>query len=353
MRSLGSDHDALQPGMQKRQPTRKMALGRFRRNKLFYHRYWTKFFSVTRPDLTRLATFIGSEKKTLTLTALVREIVRSRLQLGPQLTGDASVRVREETPSVRFWDPTKRWNLGDRAIFPVPGPDSERRYLPRIGTIIHLEDETTLVSIDGVSRPRTFQKPEPADSSESLVSASDLDALFESEKEDLQIDYVLWRYGDTLAEQVLAGLLMDDRFLYLHHVWYLRTLSPLLSETQIVNLARGLFAHSDEPVPFDSLVPLVDPPLSAGPIERFGLLRTLLAHPALFQKVSANPEPLWTLSGPPPGRWIARHAAYDPETFEVLCAPWEAINPEAAQRLWDCHLFRAVVTGESVSENAH
>lgn len=348
-----TEPDALKPEERDRKPSRRMALGRFRRNTLFYHRYWTRFFSVTQPDLTRLTTFIGSEKDVRTLTSLVRELIRSRLRLGPQLTGDASVRVRADTPSVRFWNPAETWQSGDHAIFAVSVPTSERTYRPRVGIVTRVEEEVVIASVDGISELRNFQKGESADTTEDKISSSDLEALFESDEEKQQVDYVMWRYGDILAEQVLAALLMDDRFLHLHGLWYLRALSPLLSEIQVMNLARGLFAHTDEPVPFDSLNPFVDPPLSASPIEGFGLLRTLLAHPALFQKVSTDPEPLWTLSGPPPGRWIARHAAYDPETFEVLCAPWEAINSEAAQRLWECHLFRAVVTGESELGNSH
>jgi hypothetical protein len=345
--------DALRPEERDSRPSRKMALGRFRHNTLFYHRYWTQFFSVTRPDLSRLAVFIRSEKEACTLTALVRELIRSRLRSGPQLTGDASVRVRRDTPSVRFWDPAETWGAGDRAIFAIPSPALGRTYVPQIGVITRVEGEVFTVSIDGLSELRTYRKGEPTDAVGRQVSTGDLDALFKSDEEEQQVDYVLWRYGDTLAEQVLSALLADDRFLHLHALWYLRALSPSLSETQVVTLARGLFAYTDKPVPIDTLVPLVDPPLPEGPPGLFGLLRTLLAHPALFQKVEMNLEPLWTLAGPPPGRWIARHAAYDPETFKVLCMPWEVIDLDAAQRLWECHLFRAVVTGESETQHPH
>lgn len=336
----GFDSD-MRPGTSSRSVT----LNRFRRNALFYQRYWTKFFSVTQPDLARVATLIRSKGEALTLTTLVRAVISTRLRSGPQLTGDASVHVRGDTPSIRFWDPKEKWQIGDRALFAVPGAASRRTPVPRFGTVIRVEGEAVTALVDGLTQPQTYPTKEATDQESGRISAQEVDALFEREAEAQQIDYVIWRFGDRLFEQVLAALSADDRFLDLQARWYLRALAQPLTETQVVNLARGLFAQTSEPTSFDVLIPLVDPPLSEGPAGRFGLLRALSSHPALFRRVEAKPEPLWALAGPPPGRWVARHAAYDPETFEVLCEPWEVIGSEAAQRLWACHLFRAVVTG--------
>lgn len=334
-------------------PPARMTLSRFRRNTLFYQRYWTKFFSVTRPDLMRLNTLIRERNEALPLTSLVREVIRSRLRSGPQLTGEASIRVRADTPSVRFWHPAEVWRAGDHAIFAIPDKTQQAAYVPRVGTVLRVGSEGVTASIDGLSRPRTYRTGESVDRSKGWISRKDLDALFKSEDEAQQIDYVVWNYGDTITEQVFAALSADERFLHLQAHWYLRTLSPLLDDAQVIQLARELFAHTAKPVPFSTLTSLVSPPLAAGPGWRFGLFRTVMAHPAFFRKLDRKPEPLWTLAGPPPGRWIARHAAYDPETFKILCAPWEVISPEAAQRLWVCGLFRAVVTGEPDSEPEH
>ncbi len=348
MHPLDLDRGARDSEGMNDKPTGRMMLSRFRRNTLFYQRYWTKFFSVTRPDLTRFVTLIRSKDIALPLTTLVREVIRSRLRSGPQLTGEASIRIRGNTPNVRFWHPAETWGLGDLAIFAVP--DHERTHIPKVGTVVYIGEGCVAASIDGFSQPRTYRTGASIDRRKAWIAEQDLETLFKSEDEEQQIDYVVWYYGDTVAEQVLAALLSDDRFLHLQAHWYLRSLSPTLNESQTIHLARELFARSTEAVPFSVLVPLVNPPLPDGPAGRFGLLRTLLAHPEIFQDVKAEPEPLWTLAGPPPGRWIARHAAYDPETFKILCAPWEVISPEAAQRLWVCDLFRAVVTGEPESE---
>ncbi len=345
MRPFKPEWNGLNSDAQSGTFSRGVTLNRFRRNALFYQRYWTKFFSITQPDLTRLATLIRSKGEALTLTTLVRAVISTRLRLGPQLTGDASVCVKGDTPPVRFWDPDARWQVGDRAIFAVSGTTSPRPPVPRGGTVIRVEEETVAALIDGLTRLQTYPTKEATGGESGRISTSEVDALFESEDEAQQIDYVIWRFGDRLFEQVLAALSADDRFLHLQARWYLRELAQPLSETQVVTLARDLFAQTSEPVPFDVLIPLVDSPVSKGPAGRFGLLQTLSSHPALFRRVEVKPEPLWALAGPPPGRWVARHAAYDPETFEVLCEPWDVIGSEAAQRLWDCHLFRAVVTG--------
>ena len=343
------EDDAPRRQSRRDEPSRRMALSRFRHNAHFYHRYWTRFFSITHPDLSRLIAFIRRTGDPCTLTSLVREVIRSRLRLGPQLTGEASIDVRADTPSVRFWNPAETWTVGDRAIFAVFAPGSGRRYIPRVGSVIRLEGNVVSVSIDGYPQSRTYRMVDSADEAESPVSSGYVEALFQSEDEVLQVDYVMWRYGDTLVEQTLAALYADDRFLHLYPQWYLSALSPLLSSKQVTQLARKLFARTAEPVPFEDLISLIDPPLASGPAGRFGMLRTLLTYSELFQRVGTEPAPRWQLASPPPERWIARHAAYDPETFEVLCVPGEVISREVAERLWACELFRAVVIPASDS----
>jgi hypothetical protein len=349
MRPFTPEGDALKPDERDDKQARRVTLSRFRRNVLFYQRYWTKFFSVTHPDLTRLETFIRSEGTAFTLSSLTREIIRSRLRLGPQLTGAASVETKADTPSIRFWDPVTTWAIGDLAVFAMPGSTPQRPYIPRVGIVTRIEDGVVTALVDGHAQPRTFQRRNPSADAGGQAPTDYVKALFERREEQAQTDYVMWSYGDVIAEQVLAALQTSDRFLSIYPHWYPRTLSPMLSEAQTGRLARKLFAQTAEPVSFETLIPLVDPPLPEDPAGRFGLMRTLLAHPELFRNVGTRLISMWTLAGPPPGPWIAWHAAYDPETFEVLCVPPESIDRETAQRLWACDLFRAVVTGERSS----
>jgi hypothetical protein len=49
------------------------------------------------------------------------------------------------------------------------------------------------------------------------------------------------------------------------------------------------------------------------------------------------------LSDAPPGTCTPQHAAYDPESYEVLCVPDEPISPAVVEQLWETDLLRAVL----------
>ncbi|MDY6875932.1 MAG: hypothetical protein SWK90_07000, partial [Chloroflexota bacterium] len=93
-----------------------------------------------------------------------------------------------------------------------------------------------------------------------------------------------------------------------------------------------------EPRPTADLAPLAE-----GAPGLFGLYLALCDRSALFENADPGKRPRWILTAPPPGSCTPRHAAYDPETYEVLCLPDEPIPPEVIGRLWNLGLLKAVV----------
>ena len=63
----------------------------------------------------------------------------------------------------------------------------------------------------------------------------------------------------------------------------------------------------------------------------------------LFEDVKQGERPAWILVGTPPGSVMAKHAGYDPETYEILCQPGGEIESDQVKRLWDLELLRSVI----------
>jgi hypothetical protein len=51
------------------------------------------------------------------------------------------------------------------------------------------------------------------------------------------------------------------------------------------------------------------------------------------------------LVSPPPGRYVAKFAVYDPETYEVVCEPDDLLTETEVQRLWQSGLLETAVYG--------
>jgi hypothetical protein len=99
----------------------------------------------------------------------------------------------------------------------------------------------------------------------------------------------------------------------------------------------------DRPLTAAELLRWVPPPVPAGDSGLFGLVLRLYERPDLFRNVDSDARPRWVLAGPPPGDLVARYAAFDPESYALLCEPGEALAPEMVQRLWQVGLLGSVV----------
>jgi hypothetical protein len=154
-------------------------------------------------------------------------------------------------------------------------------------------------------------------------------------------EYVILEHGEKVVSQLLEALKADERFLRLAGRWFLRELAVPPTDEQLVALAWAM-VPLEEPKSTADLVPLVEPSLGEGDTGLFGLYLTM-RDSSLFKNADPGQRPRWVLAGPPPGICTPQHAAYDPESYEIVCLPGEPISPQVMERLWETELLRAVV----------
>jgi len=313
----------------------------------FSDRYWIEEFQVTQADLDRIAAHIRDIGQAHDLTALARRVVRGRLHYGPETASTPVQPGWADDPSVRLWDPAGEWSEGDHAIVAVCFREGDRKwYEPFVGEVIKIETDKVRIQIDALGESRSY-------STRARYSADDLqkwrrlvEELVEARRgtKDVktQVEYVILEHGEWVLSQLLDGLRADERFVRLAGRWFLRELTVLLTEEQLAALAWAMVSL-EEPQPTADLIPQVTPPLAEGDLGLFGLYLAMRDHPDLFENVDPGKRPRWVLAGPPPGSCTLQHAAYDPETYEVLCLPGEPVPPEAVGRLWGLGLLKAVL----------
>jgi hypothetical protein len=308
--------------------------------------YWTEEFQVTQADLDRIESYIRRTGQAHDLTTLARRVVQGRLQHGPETSAPVQT-DRGESPSVRLWDPAGKWKVGDHVII-LAWSYRNRRQEVFVGEIVHIDtkhEHIAHIAIDDVRSPRPFQLA-PAGSPDAIKWHQTVRDAVEAMQRDHgleeQANLVILRHGQRIISQLLDALRADRRFVRLAGYWFLRDLAAPLTDEQLTALAWAM-VPLEEPQPTDALVPLVHPPLSDGDRGLFGLYLAMRERPHLFRNVDPRQRPRWVLAGPPPGSCVPRHAAYDPETYEVLCLPGQPIPPETVQRLWDLGLLRAVL----------
>jgi len=309
----------------------------------FSDRYWREEFQVVPADLDRIAAHIRKTSQAHDLTALARRVVRGRLRHGPE-TGVPAQPAWAEDPSVRLWDPAGEWNVGDHVI--VARLVRRGVHEAFVGEVIEAGSfQGVKIQLDGIEEPATYQRAAPGSDNARRWHAKVREVVAEKRKSpDLeeQVEAILLARGERVASQLLSALRADERFVRLAGRWFLRELAALPTDAQLTALAWAMVALS-EPQPTDALVSLMQPSLTPGDPGLFGLYLALRQRPDLFENADPGQRPRWVLAGPPPGPFTPRHAAYDPETYEVLCLPREPVSPETIQRLWDRGLLRAVL----------
>ena len=328
-------------------------MARYRADGAFYQRYWSRLFAVTRADLDLLCVTITAQAeesgRASDLTNLVRAVVAARLSQGPRLNSTAAPDAKVADPLVRKWDAGASWSVGDRAIFVVPDFDRTRGFAPRLGDVVQVGSDHALVRIDGRNAPEVYAlgpaarkatgvRGQAAPDSELLMAA-----LGESDDVGSCIDEVLWRFGDVVVGRVLGAMRADSRFVELDGLWLLRELVKRPRDQELATAASVLFELEVPSLTLDGLLSRVNPRAQVSAAERFGWALALEERPDTFARLSTIPPTRWMLAGPPPVRLIARHAAYDPESYVVLCTPGDTLSAATARQLWDCGLLYAAL----------
>jgi hypothetical protein len=310
----------------------------------FSDRYWIEEFQVTEADLDRIAAHVRETGQAHDLTALARRVVRGRLRYGPETSAPAQD-VWAKDPSVRLWDPAKDWKEGDHAIVAVGFPRGDHTvHKPFVGEVTLVEPGRVKIQIDALGKSRTYRTRARADDLEKWRQfVEDLvEARRGTQDAETQTEYVLLEHGERVFSQLLEALHIDERFVRLAGNWFLRELAAPASEEQLAALALAM-VPLEEPQPTADLVPLVQPPLAEGDPGLFGLYLAMRQRSDLFTNADPGKRPRWVLAGPPPGTFTPQHAAYDPQTYEVLCLPGEPASSQVVQRLWELKLLQAVV----------
>ena len=310
--------------------------------------YPPEVFRVCGRDLSRIFGRIKATRSAEDLTTLARRLIQDRLQSG--FRRDAPiVHPVTDRDQVRLWDPADAWHVGDRALFAVPEPGAgARSFVPRVGEVTQVRGKAVVVRLDGETGARIYGAAPAFGDAVGVVewrqSVEDLvSALGDSADENAQVDSALWHYGEEIVTGLLAALRHDGRFCSLEGRWYLRSLAALPSATQLESLAHAMLPEVNRPLTAAELSRWVPPPVHAGDSGLFGLALGLHQRPDLFTNVDSDARPRWVLAGPPPGDLLARYAAFDPESFALLCEPGDVLAPETVQRLWELDLLGVVV----------
>jgi hypothetical protein len=328
-------------------------ISRYRSYGRFYERYWSRLFCMTQADMATFAEQMRARRAALDLTTLARDVIHSRLQQGPKLNSGPAPNGSMPSQVVRLWDPAAQWRVGDRAIVAAPKIQAGRALAPAVGEIRQVGDDHVIIEIDGITAPQVYALGLQSashlraghagiDPAQQLLK-DEIQALADKQDTASQIDLVLWRFGGTVVGRLLHALQADPNFVELNGFWYCVELSRPLREAQLVALAQSLFAGPDRPVTVSEVLELLVLGGPAGAAEQYGAMLSLQGRPDLFTNVGTLSRPRWILAGPPPVPLVAKHAAFDPETFAVLCVAGETLSPQAAQRLWDAGLLRVVL----------
>ncbi len=304
--------------------------------------YWTQEFDITEADLDRIATRIRETGQAHDLTELAKRVVLGRLRFGPETSAPVQGTWAED-PSVRLWDPAGDWKVGDHVV--VARLVEEGVYRAFIGEITEVMPDRVTMQLDRGEGSASYLRAPPGSEQARKWHAKVLEVVARKRSApelDEQVEAILLTYGDRIVSRLLDALRADKRFVRLAGRWFLRELAVLPTEEQLTSLAWAM-VRMDEPQPTDALVSLVRPPLPQGDPGLFGLYLAMRDRPDHFRNADPEQRPRWVLVGPPPGSCVPRHAAYDPQTYEVLCLPGQPIPPETVQRLWDLDLLKVVI----------
>jgi len=247
---------------------------------------------------------------------------------------------------VRLWDPAKKWTTGDQVIVAVSSLQGNRTtYAPFVGEIVNVEANIVNVRIDALRKTISYRTRAEYGKDDLQKWRRLVEKLVEARRGardmEAQVEFVILQHGERVISQLLDTLKADDRFVRLAGRWFLRQLAMSPTEEQLNALAWAM-VPLEEPRPTAKLVPLVAPPLTDGDPGLFGLYLAMRHHPDLFENVDPGQRPRWVLAGPPPGSFTPRHAAYDAETYEVLCLSHQVASSKVVRRLWNLNLLQAV-----------
>ncbi len=137
---------------------------------------------------------------------------------------------------------------------------------------------------------------------------------------EARVDYVLWSLGEPILTALLSRLAAGWEV----HCPRWSLVPPEYRRSAADQQLEGLADYpmvvaADRPLTVGEMLPLLPAPSSQGDAGLFGLALGLYQRPDLFLNIDSEPRPRYSLAAPPPGDYTARHAAFDPQTYGLLC----------------------------------
>ena len=307
---------------------------------VYSNAYWTEAFTVTEADLNRLAGFIREQKQAQDLSGLVKRVVRGRLRHGHDLGKAASLGPSPSSSPVRLWDPAAEWQPGDHAIV----IRRAKGFIAVIGEVTDVTYEKAEFYLPDENRTIGYQRAEKGSENAHKWHTKVREIVAQkraTEGEAEWLELIILEYGERIAGLLLQALREDERFVLLDGRYFLHALAIPPDKEQLHQLAWSLLPESE---PQSTAALLIRLPDVAGGNDAalFGLYLALGQSPHWFTNTQPEKRPLWRLAGPPPGTFTARYAAYDPDSYEILCLPGEEAQETAVSRLWQAGLLAAV-----------
>ncbi len=339
-RTLSPERGERSGGAGARPDRTNRSLQRYRGNHRFYERYWVRIFGITQADVAHLVQAIRVLGEARDLTAMVKDVIQARLEQGPQVTSGPAPDDQMPGRTVRHWDPGAMWSEGDRVIVPVASREHpDRAYAPRVGEALRVGESYVVVKVDGVAAPQVYGLGIRTGTASGAAAEAEMATLAERTDMASQVDDVVWRFGPCAVSQLLHALEADGRFVELEGRWFLRELAERPRETEMAALARAMFRDSSEPKGIAELLALMPSFRGDSTAARFGLFLELMERRDLFGRVGRSSHASWRLISPPPMRFVAQQAVYDPGTYEILCVPGDTLSRETAGQLWGAGLL--------------
>ena len=216
--------------------------------------YWTDQFQVTQADLDRIAMHIHSAGQARDLTYLARRMVQGRLHHGQEESARVQLVWAQDT-SVRLWDPTGDWVVGNHVII-LTWRFTRKRNEPMVGEIVRTKDKVT-IRVDDTYQPERQFKRAGKDTKNAQkwreVVENAVNEWRESDNFEEKIDLTILQHGDRVVGQLLDAMRGDERFVRLSGRWFLRKLAMPPSEEQLLTLAWKMVVLK-EPTPTSELV---------------------------------------------------------------------------------------------------
>lgn len=304
---------------------------------------WIADFAVTQADLDRAAERMRAEGSAFDLSELTRRIVRGRLRHGVE-DSPAALPAWLLDARIRPWDPAGEWKVGEYVII-WTWSHRRKRSEVMVSDVVQTDASYVYLGVDDTSQPvRKFPRAE-AGSPNALLWHDTvwkaIEKLKSGSSEEEQIEAILLESQETILAQIREALRQDNRFVHLSGRWFLRELAAPPTENQLILLAWHLYA-AGEAQSTEAMAPHLTPD---GPSDAalFGLYLALRDHPQWFQNSAPGQRPLWQVTRQPPANFVARHPAYDPQSYAILCVTGETVTLSTAQRLWENGLLAAVL----------